>query len=84
MHAGVRNARLPADTLTAMSGVDVSVLVPVLNEAANLRACAARMLAQDLDGEAEFLFIDGGSDDGSDAILASLPKIASTSPVADR
>jgi hypothetical protein len=52
--------------------VDVSVLIPVLNEAAFLEECAARMLAQDLDGTAEFLFIDGGSDDGSQAILVAL------------
>ncbi|MEA2168518.1 MAG: succinoglycan biosynthesis protein ExoA [Solirubrobacteraceae bacterium] len=55
-----------------MPAVAVSVLIPVLNEAESLRECAARMLAQELDGEAEFLFIDGGSDDGSGALLAEL------------
>jgi glycosyltransferase involved in cell wall biosynthesis len=52
--------------------VEVSVLVPVLNEEANLRGAAEAMLAQELDGPAEFLFIDGGSDDGSPSILAEL------------
>lgn len=57
-----------------MSEVAVSVLVPVLNEEAHLRAAAERMLAQELEGEAEFLFIDGGSDDGSLAILGDLER----------
>ena len=53
--------------------IDVSVLVPVLDEEAHLRAAAERMLAQRLDeGEVEFLFIDGGSRDASPAILAEL------------
>ena len=53
--------------------IDVSVLVPVLDEEAHLRAAAERMLAQRFDdGEIEFLFIDGGSRDASPAILAEL------------
>ncbi|HEY1566312.1 MAG TPA: glycosyltransferase [Solirubrobacteraceae bacterium] len=52
--------------------VDVSVLIPVLNEEAHLRSAAEAMLAQDFPGRAEFLFIDGGSDDGSVAILHDL------------
>lgn len=52
--------------------VDVSVLIPVLNEEDHLREAAARMLAQDFPGEAEFLFIDGGSEDASPAILEEL------------
>jgi succinoglycan biosynthesis protein ExoA len=48
------------------------VLVPVLNEQAALRTAATAMLAQRLDGRAEFLFIDGGSTDESPAILAEL------------
>ena len=50
----------------------VSVLTPVLNEAAYLREVVARMQAQDIEGDAEFLFIDGGSTDDSRAILAGL------------
>jgi GT2 family glycosyltransferase len=52
--------------------VDVSVLVPVLNEEAHLREAARAMLAQEFDGSAEFLFIDGGSHDASRSILAQL------------
>jgi succinoglycan biosynthesis protein ExoA len=52
--------------------VVVSVLVPVYNEELHLRDAAAAMLAQELDGTAEFLFIDGGSQDSSPAILREL------------
>jgi succinoglycan biosynthesis protein ExoA len=49
--------------------VDVSVLVPVLNEERHLPGVVAGMLGQSFDGTAEFLFIDGGSDDGSLQVL---------------
>jgi hypothetical protein len=52
--------------------VDVSVLTPVLDEAAHLREVVARMQAQDFAGEMEFLFVDGGSRDASRAILDEL------------
>jgi succinoglycan biosynthesis protein ExoA len=52
--------------------VDVSVLIPVLNEEAHLRLAAQAMLAQEFPGDVEFLFIDGGSEDGSVAILREL------------
>jgi succinoglycan biosynthesis protein ExoA len=52
--------------------VDVSVLIPVLNEEAHLRLAAQAMLAQEFDGRVEFLFIDGGSEDGSVSILEEL------------
>jgi succinoglycan biosynthesis protein ExoA len=51
---------------------EVSVLIPVLNEQAVLRTAATAMLAQQLDGRAEYLFIDGGSTDDSPTILAQL------------
>jgi succinoglycan biosynthesis protein ExoA len=54
--------------------VDVSVLTPVLNEAAHLREAAGRMLAQRFDGSVEFLFIDGDSSDESVAILRELQR----------
>lgn len=54
--------------------MDVSVLTPVLNEAAHLREAARRMLAQRFDGSVEFLFIDGGSTDESVAILRELQR----------
>jgi succinoglycan biosynthesis protein ExoA len=52
--------------------IDVSVLIPVLNEATHLRRAATAMLAQEFDGQVEFLFIDGGSSDASPAILREL------------
>jgi succinoglycan biosynthesis protein ExoA len=52
--------------------VDVSVLVPVLNEEGHLRDAAQAMLAQEFDGQLEFLFIDGGSSDASPEILDQL------------
>ncbi len=52
--------------------VEVSVLIPVLNEEAELEAAARAMLSQELDGMAEFIFIDGGSVDASPRILADL------------
>ena len=55
-----------------MADVDVSVLTPVLNEARHLRAAVARMVAQTHPGPVEFLFIDGGSSDGSRELLAEL------------
>ena len=52
--------------------VDVSVIVPVRNEAAVLAGTAATVLGQRYPGQLEFLFVDGESDDGSRAILADL------------
>ena len=52
--------------------VDVSVLVPVLNEEAHIRAAAQAMLAQRFDGEIEFIFVDGRSEDGTAAVLEEL------------
>jgi len=52
--------------------VDVSVLVPVLNEEAHLLDAAQAMLAQEFEGAIEFLFIDGGSSDSSPSILSGL------------
>ena len=52
--------------------MDVSVLTPVLNESAYIEAAARAMLAQRFDGEVEFLFIDGRSDDDTVAKLERL------------
>jgi len=52
--------------------VDVSVLTPVLDEERHLRAAVQRMLAQRFDGAVEFLFVDGGSRDGSREQLEEL------------
>jgi succinoglycan biosynthesis protein ExoA len=52
--------------------VDVSVLVPVRNEAAVLREVADAIRGQRFDGRIELLFVDGRSEDGSRAILDEL------------
>jgi succinoglycan biosynthesis protein ExoA len=52
--------------------VDVSVLIPVRDEAAVIRDVARAMLAQQFDGSIEFLFVDGRSTDGTPAILREL------------
>ena len=57
---------MPADA------VDVSVLIPVRDEAAVIRDVAAAMLMQEFDGTVEFLFVDGRSQDGTVAILRDL------------
>jgi glycosyltransferase involved in cell wall biosynthesis len=54
------------------AAVDVSVLIPVLNEEDHLREAAMAMLAQEFSGTIELLFIDGGSRDASRAILSDL------------
>jgi glycosyltransferase involved in cell wall biosynthesis len=52
--------------------VDVSVLVPVLNEERHIRESVAAMLSQRFEGEIEFLFMDGRSDDRTKAILEEM------------
>jgi cellulose synthase/poly-beta-1,6-N-acetylglucosamine synthase-like glycosyltransferase len=47
----------------------VSVLVPVLDEAAHLERALELMLAQDVAGGVEVLAVDGGSRDGSRGLL---------------
>lgn len=48
------------------------MLVPVLDEEANIRQTVAAMQAQRVDGQVEFLFLDGGSRDATRAILEEL------------
>jgi len=52
--------------------IDVSVLVPVLNEERHIRASVSAMLGQRFAGRVEFLFVDGGSSDGTRATLLDL------------
>ncbi len=59
----------------AAAEVDVSVLVPVLNEAKHVRASVEAMRAQRFDGELEFIFIDGASDDATRSILEELAEL---------
>lgn len=69
-----RGARGTAPRSPARPRVDVSVLIPVLNEAAHLEATVRAMQAQDLDGTFELLFVDGGSTDGSVELLMRLQR----------
>lgn len=55
-----------------MPEIDVSVLTPVLNEEAHIRATVESMQRQEFPGSIEFLFIDGRSDDRTKAILEEL------------
>jgi glycosyltransferase involved in cell wall biosynthesis len=59
------------------SNVDVTVLVPVLNEGHTIREAAAAMRGQELDGTLELLFADGGSTDDT---RAQLDLMARTDP----
>ncbi len=52
--------------------VDVSVLIPVLNEEREIRASVEAMLSQSYDGEIEFLFMDGSSEDRTKEILEEM------------
>jgi len=52
--------------------IDVSVLVPVLNEERHIRASVSAMLEQRFTGTLEFLLVDGGSSDGTRSILSDL------------
>jgi glycosyltransferase involved in cell wall biosynthesis len=56
---------------TAPLTVDVSVLVPVLNEGRRIREVVDAMLAQQFDGSVEFLFADGCSTDDTREQLAT-------------
>jgi succinoglycan biosynthesis protein ExoA len=58
--------------VTAPARVDASVLVPVRDEEEDIRAAAAAMLAQQLDGTFEVLFIDGRSEDRTREILEEI------------
>ncbi|HEY5726361.1 MAG TPA: glycosyltransferase, partial [Methylomirabilota bacterium] len=60
----------PQQSLTVK--VDVSVLIPVLNEERHIRESVEAMLSQSYDGEIEFLFMDGDSDDRTKEILEEM------------
>ena len=51
------------------SRVLVSVLIPTLNEAAHIKGAIEMVRTQNLQDQAEFIFIDGCSEDGTKAVL---------------
>src|SRR5438105_14920358 len=63
--------------------IDASVLIPVLNEESHIRATVAAMQAQEFDGDVEFVFMDGRSEDGTRAILEGLAAEGPRIPVLD-
>ena len=56
------------------SGVDVSVLTPVLNEEEHIREAVEAMRSQRFEGSVEFIFVDGRSEDRSAEILRDLAR----------
>jgi succinoglycan biosynthesis protein ExoA len=54
------------------SPIDVSVIVPVRDEAHSIREAAGTIQAQRFDGSIELLFVDGRSEDGTVALLREL------------
>jgi succinoglycan biosynthesis protein ExoA len=54
--------------------VDVSVIVPVLNEAGVIDTTAEAMLGQRFDGDVEYLFLDGGSTDATRRVLERIAR----------
>lgn len=56
------------------TAVDVSVLVPVLNEGPTIREVVDAMISQRLDGTVEFLFADGRSTDDTKSQLQELAR----------
>lgn len=58
-------------TSATPSPPSVSVILPTLNERRHIRDCLDSLLAQDYEGIAEILVVDGGSSDGTQAIAAS-------------
>jgi len=65
---------VPQDRARATRHVEVSVLVPVLDEERHIRDAVRSMQAQRFDGEIEFLFIDGRSNDRTREILEDLAR----------
>jgi dolichol-phosphate mannosyltransferase len=55
-------------TVTTLGVEQVNVIVPVLNEAARIEACLDGLLGQS-ESVAEILVVDGGSSDGTQAIV---------------
>ena len=63
--------------------VDVSILIPVRNEEHHIEQTARAMLAQQFDGDVEFLFMDGRSEDRTREALDRLARTDSRVLVLD-
>ena len=77
MNTSPRSSSLASSEISSAASnrdghVDVSVLVPVLNEERHIRETVAAMQAQRFGGSVELLFADGGSEDGTREILREL------------
>jgi glycosyltransferase involved in cell wall biosynthesis len=72
MSAAAAPEQAPLGARAADASVDVSVLVPVLNEERHIRETVAAMQAQSFEGSLELLFADGGSSDRTREILEEL------------
>ena len=83
---GLSKAKLRIEVASSASNQRVTVLLPVLNEASRIGACLAA-LCQQPEEVKEILVIDGGSHDGTQAIvqrhhyLDDRVKLIDTSPV---
>jgi succinoglycan biosynthesis protein ExoA len=58
--------------MTISTHPELAVIVPVLNEAAYIEACLASLLPQARDAGAIVMVMDGGSTDGTQAIVTAL------------
>jgi succinoglycan biosynthesis protein ExoA len=65
-------AKSHPDSSPSVDSIDVTVLVPVLDEEAHLRASAEAMGSQKFDGTIEFLLIDGGSRDRTPQLASEI------------
>jgi glycosyltransferase involved in cell wall biosynthesis len=74
---------IPDAPASAADRVDVSVLVPVLNEERHIRETVAAMQGQRFDGAIELLFADGRSTDRTREILLELAALDSRIRVLD-
>lgn len=68
----IHHASSSSPAATETEYVDVSVLIPVLNEEHHIREAVSAMLAQELDGTFELIFADGRSVDRTREILEEL------------
>ena len=71
---GVHGERASVYLEPVLPPVTVSTLTPVLNEERHIRGTVAALQAQEFDGTAEFIFIDGGSSDLTRTILLELAR----------